>query len=135
MSLIRVEMSRHARRSAGELWQHDMSHVAHDAIVQLQDCGRVSGRASALRRRSRVDVVLRVAVGAADVDLMPGNVRMAEDHYIRMREPTAETGRSAVAMAAVVEVRDSASVEFDDKPLWQDHAAVVVAEHRPHRRE
>ena len=60
---------------------------------------------------------------------------MAEDHDICLREPAAETGGSALSRTAVVDGRDFTSIEFDDEALGQDHAAVVVSEHRPNWRE
>ena len=79
-------------------------------------------------------MVLHMAVCGADVDLVPRDVRMAEDHDICLWEPAAETGGSALSRTAVVDGRNFTSAEFDDESLGQDHAAVVVSEHRPNWR-
>ena len=63
-----------------------------------------------------------------DVDLVPRQMRMAEDDDVGLREPAAETGASAGGRPAVVDGRNFTSVEVRDESLGQDHAAVVVAE-------
>ena len=59
-----------------------MADVGHDAILQSQNGSGVIRRSTALHRRTRVDVMLHVAVGRADVDLVPREVRVAEDDDI-----------------------------------------------------
>ena len=112
-----------------------MTHVCHDAVVQLQDSGGVTGSGTTLHGRSRVQLVLHVTVGWADVDLVQRQVRMTEDDDIGVREPAAQTTGSAAGGTAVMDGRDLTSVELDNEPFGKVHAAVVVPQHRMNGRE
>jgi hypothetical protein len=79
-------------------------------------------------------VVLDVST-VVDVRLVPGDVRMAEQHDVGSREPASEPGGTPHRRPAVVRHRDQASADLDFEPLGQLQATVVVAEHRVHGRD
>jgi hypothetical protein len=93
-----------------------VADVDHDAVVQMQDRSSVVGSGAALHCRSRVDVVLPVAVGGANVDLVPRKMNARR----RRRRPLETSGggeRFGRQQAAVVDGCDFTPVKFDDQPF------------------
>ena len=71
--------------------------VGHHAVLQAHHRRGVVRCRAALHRRTRVDVVLHVAVAGADVDLAPRKVRVTEHDNIGVGKPAAQTRRPATA--------------------------------------
>ena len=105
----------------------------HGARSEFEHGCGASRLAPALDGRPWIHLELHMPA-IVDVVLVPGDVRVAEQHHVGSREPAAEPCSATGRRAAVVHHRDHVSADSDLDPLRQRDAVVVVTEYCVHGR-